>query len=61
MPINPMYFKRHRRDVMLVSLAGPGSNLILAILGIMRILCRGAGIIFKDTGAVYDTSIHNIH
>jgi Zn-dependent protease len=34
-PINPMYFKKHRRDVMLVSLAGPGSNIILAIIGIV--------------------------
>jgi Zn-dependent protease len=33
-PINPLYFKHHKRDVMLVSLAGPGSNLILACLSI---------------------------
>ena len=33
-PINPMYFKNHKKDVMLVSLAGPGSNIVLAILGI---------------------------
>jgi Zn-dependent protease len=33
-PINPAYFKHHKKDVMLVSFAGPGSNLILAILGV---------------------------
>ncbi|MCR4426047.1 MAG: site-2 protease family protein [Firmicutes bacterium] len=30
-PINPGYFRDRRRGVLLVSLAGPGSNLILAI------------------------------
>jgi len=33
-PINPMYFKNHKKDVMLVSIAGPGSNIILAVIGI---------------------------
>ncbi len=31
-PINPRYFKHYRRDTALVSLAGPFSNLILAII-----------------------------
>lgn len=31
-PINPRYFKNPRRGMMLVSLAGPGSNLLLAAL-----------------------------
>src|SRR5512142_3375244 len=29
-PINPAYFRHHKRDVLLVSLAGPGSNMLLA-------------------------------
>ena len=33
-PINPAYFKNHKKDVLLVSIAGPGSNIILAIIGI---------------------------
>lgn len=34
-PINPMYFRHHRRDVMLTSFAGPGSNLILAMISVL--------------------------
>jgi len=30
-PINPIYFKNPRKDMLLVSLAGPGANLILAV------------------------------
>ncbi len=31
-PINPNYFKNPRRDIILVSLAGPATNFILAII-----------------------------
>ncbi|PKN07885.1 MAG: site-2 protease family protein [Deltaproteobacteria bacterium HGW-Deltaproteobacteria-8] len=31
-PVNPMYFKHPMRDMMLVSLAGPGANFLLALL-----------------------------
>ncbi len=31
-PVNPAYFKRPMRDMMLVSLAGPGANFLLALL-----------------------------
>ena len=31
-PINPYYFKNPRRDIILVSIAGPGANFILAII-----------------------------
>jgi Zn-dependent protease len=31
-PINPMYFKNPKRDIMLVSLAGPATNFLLAII-----------------------------
>jgi Zn-dependent protease len=34
-PINPMYFRHHRRDIMLTSLAGPGSNFILALISVL--------------------------
>jgi Zn-dependent protease len=34
-PINPMYFRHHRRDIMLTSLAGPGSNLLLALVSVL--------------------------
>lgn len=30
-PVNPRYFKRPQRDMLLVALAGPGSNVILAV------------------------------
>ncbi len=33
-PVNPMYYKNHKRDLMLVSIAGPGSNFLLAALSI---------------------------
>lgn len=31
-PVNPRYFKKHKRDTALVSIAGPVSNLLLAFL-----------------------------
>lgn len=31
-PVNPLYFQNHKRDVMLVSAAGPLSNILLAII-----------------------------
>lgn len=31
-PVNPMYFKRPRKDMIWVALAGPASNIILAVL-----------------------------
>ncbi|MBU1042306.1 MAG: site-2 protease family protein [Proteobacteria bacterium] len=39
-PVNPMYFKRPMRDMMLVSLAGPGANFLLALLfaGLFHVL-----------------------
>jgi len=32
-PIDPRYFRHPRRDILLVSIAGPGSNFILALAG----------------------------
>ncbi len=41
-PINPYYFRHPRRDIVLVSLAGPGANLLTAIAAgiILKILTR---------------------
>lgn len=33
-PVNPLFYKNHKRDLMLVSVAGPGSNFLLATLAI---------------------------
>ena len=38
-PVNPQYFKNPRQDLMLVSIAGPAANLILALIG--SVLMRG--------------------
>ncbi len=47
-PVNPLYFKNPKRDLLYVSLAGPASNLLLAL--IFGIGCRILGI----------TSFHSI-
>ena len=47
-PVNPLYFKKPKRDLLYVSLAGPASNLLLAL--IFGIGCRILGI----------TSFHSI-
>lgn len=31
-PVNPMYFKNPQRDMMIVALAGPAANMILAVM-----------------------------
>ncbi len=31
-PVNPAYFKNRKQDMLLVSLAGPGANMVLAVL-----------------------------
>jgi Zn-dependent protease len=36
-PINPRYFRSFRRDMVLVAAAGPGSNLILAVVSALLI------------------------
>jgi Zn-dependent protease len=41
-PVNPLYFKNPKRDLLWVSLAGPASNLLLAF--IFGLLCRLLGI-----------------
>ncbi len=41
-PVNPLYFRNPRRDMALVAMAGPGSNLGLALLmaGALRLVPR---------------------
>jgi Zn-dependent protease len=41
-PVNPMFYKNHKRDLMLVSIAGPGSNFLLALItiGLLAIAVR---------------------
>ena len=41
-PVNPLYFKNPKRDLLWVSLAGPGSNIMLAF--VFGIICRILGI-----------------
>jgi len=41
-PVNPGYFKNPRRDMLWVSLAGPASNLLLALL--FGLMLRGIGL-----------------
>ena len=43
-PVDPRYFKRPRRDMMWVALAGPMTNIILALLSILMIWVCGASI-----------------
>ncbi len=48
-PINPMYFKRIRRDMVLISLSGPFSNLLSALIGgiLIRSISSGPQILVK--------------
>jgi Zn-dependent protease len=49
-PINPMYYKNKKTGTMLVSIAGPLSNLLLAFISILPIIY---------IGSKYDTTILN--
>lgn len=50
-PVNPRYFKKPKRDIALVSLAGPVSNIVSAFFGILiyRIIVAVANGTFTDT------------
>ncbi len=43
-PINPMYFKNHKRDTCLTAIAGPASNLILAFLAMTGLALLGRSV-----------------
>lgn len=50
-PINPAYFRHKSRDFMLVALAGPASNLVMAlVLSVAYVLCAWFGVF--DGGGV---------
>jgi Zn-dependent protease len=45
-PINPLYFRNHRRDTLLVSAAGPASNLVMALFfGYLMIALHEIGVL----------------
>ena len=46
-PVNPAYFRNPRKDMLWVALAGPASNLFLAIIsaGLLRLITAGASFI----------------
>jgi Zn-dependent protease len=46
-PINSRYFKKPRRDIMLTSLAGPASNLLLAVIFLLLYRFVGFELLFK--------------
>lgn len=54
-PINSRYFKKPRRDMALVSIAGPLTNLLLALIGVL--LYRIAWVVFTSLGMVTSTGI----
>lgn len=45
-PVNPLMLREGRKDIALVALAGPATNLILAILG--AFLIKSVGVIIPD-------------
>ncbi len=47
-PVNSRYFRKPRRDMILVALAGPVSNLLLAIVFLLLYRFVGVGIIFEQ-------------
>lgn len=59
-PVNPMNFKNPKRDMMLTSIAGPLSNLALAVLfaGLYRISVMFAGESIFTQGFQYGTAIN---
>ncbi len=51
-PINPFYFKNPKRDLLWVSLAGPGANMLLALL--FGLALRGLGAeLFSDSSSSF--------
>jgi Zn-dependent protease len=53
-PIDPRHFKHQARDFMLVALAGPGSNLLLAgMFGLVFVICVWTGAIPPGVAGAY--------
>ena len=52
-PVNPMAFRNPRRGVMLVSLAGPGSNILLALVACLALRAiAGPAAAFAEAGPI---------
>jgi len=62
-PIDTNYFKRHPRDVVLASLAGPAASLVLAIAGglIVRTGVSGEALLVLTTFAFTNASLFVFH
>jgi Zn-dependent protease len=59
-PINPAYFRHKSRDFMLVALAGPGSNLVLAVgFSMIYVLCVWFGVF--ETGVPIENPYGGSH
>lgn len=56
-PINPQNFKNRTRGELLVSLAGPGSNLLLALLAGLTARLAGSGLAFSALASVSLTNL----
>ncbi len=55
-PVDPRYFKNHKRDTALVSLAGPLSNLLLALLSFVGLMFIAPQLGFSSPYALLDGS-----
>jgi Zn-dependent protease len=62
-PIDTNYFRRHPRDVVLVSLAGPAASLVLAIVGglLVRTGVSGEALLVLVTFAFTNASLFVFH
>lgn len=55
-PVNPMYFKHPNRDMAIVAVAGPFSNLILAIIAVTALMLVGDSSITSSGALLSNTS-----
>lgn len=61
-PVNPYYFRNPKKGMALTSLAGPLSNLAMAIasVGLFRIFCLFFDVTFEDGGIYVDNASYEI-
>lgn len=50
-PVNPFYFKNPKRDLLWVSLAGPGANMLLALLFGLALRALGAEVLAESSSS----------
>lgn len=61
-PIDPRYFRRRARDFMLVALAGPGSNLLLALIfSLLYVGAASAGLFGGEGQMIPQAAALGIH